>query len=118
MSKKFKKDIKKYLSDVKKRLHCGFNLKKAFLSELKNEISNYLAEHQTATIENIINELGSPEQIVSNFKDYDYNLLKRKVKFYLILEIFFIILTLVLLVALIYTIYSIGGDITISNPYN
>lgn len=117
MNKELTKEIKKYLKDIKKSLNCDFNTKKAFISILKNEISVYLLENQNANIENIINEFGSPEQFNYNLKNYDYNLLTKKAKSYLKLEVLFITLSFILLVILIITILFLGGRTVITNPH-
>lgn len=117
MNSELKKEIKKYLSEVKKGLHCDISFKKAFLSDFKNELTNYIDEHQEVTIENIINEFGSPNQIVSNFKSSDYLALKKKININLFIGIFFIILSILLIFALIYIIYNLGGTIYVSEPY-
>lgn len=114
MNKDLKKDINIYLLEIKKGLKCGINIKKAFLSDFKNELVNYVDENPEVTIETIINEFGNPSQIITNFKSYDYIHLKKKMRINLFIGIFFIILSILLIFALIYTIYNLGGTIHVS----
>lgn len=114
MNKDLKKDINIYLLEIKKGLKCGINIKKAFLSEFKNELENYVDENPEVTIETIINEFGNPSQIITNFKSYDFIHLKKKMRINLLIEVFFIVLSLLIIIALIYIINTLGGPIYVS----
>ncbi|MDE6656393.1 MAG: hypothetical protein K2J85_05315 [Anaeroplasmataceae bacterium] len=112
-----KNDLKKYYTSIKKNLSCSFNMKSVFIKELNDRVSDFLEDNPNSTIENIIENFGTPEEITKGF-DKDSEYYKRKARNRLIIEI----ALLVLLIAVI-TISSIvicnilndlGGDIIIT----
>lgn len=110
MKKTINKDIKKYCSEVKKRLACPGGIKLAFISELKNRIYEYIEEHpdDEITINDIENRFGTPENVASSFASAeDMQRLNKKAKRF----IFYKILSVVLLLALIFTVYILADVI-------
>lgn len=110
MKKTINKDIKKYCSEVKKLLACSGSIKLAFISELKNRIYEYIEEHpdDEITINDIENRFGTPESVASSFASAeDMQRLNKKAKKY----IFYKILSVVLLLALIFTVYILADVI-------
>lgn len=110
MKKTINKDIKKYCSEVKKLLACSGSIKLAFISELKNRIYEYIEEHpdDEITINDIENRFGTPKDIASSFASAeDMQRLNKKAKKY----IFYKILSVVLLLALIFTVYILADVI-------
>ena len=104
MNKTINKEIKKYCSEIKKLLVCSSNIKLAFISELKNRIYEYIEEHagEQLTISDIENRFGTPESIAASFASTeDMQYLHKKAKKY----IFYKVLSVVLLLALILTVY-------------
>lgn len=104
MKKTINKDIKKYCSEVKKRLSYSSSIKLAFISELKTRIYEYIEERpdEEVTINDIENRFGTPEDIASSFASTeDLQHLNKKAKKY----IFYKILSVVLLLALILAVY-------------
>lgn len=110
MKKTINKDIKKYCSEVKKLLACPGGIKFAFILELKNRIYEYIEEHpdDEITINDIENRFGTPKDIASSFASAeDMQRLNKKAKKY----IFYKILSVVLLLALIFTVYILADVI-------
>lgn len=111
MKKTINKDIKKYCSEVKKLLTCPGSIKLAFISELKNRIYEYIEErpNEEITINDIENRFGTPKDIAESFASTeDMQRLNKKAKKF----IFYKILSAVLLLALILTVYILAYVIT------
>lgn len=111
MKKTINKDIKKYCSEVKKLLACPGGIKFAFISELKNRIYEYIEEHpdEEITINDVENRFGTPKDIAESFASTeDMQRLNKKAKKF----IFYKILSAVLLLALILTVYILAYVIT------
>lgn len=111
MKKTINKDIKKYCSEVKKLLTCPGSIKLAFISELKARIYEYIEEHpdDEITINDIENRFGTPKDIAESFASTeDMQRLNKKAKKF----IFYKILSAVLLLALILTVYILAYVIT------
>ena len=111
MKKTINKDIKKYCSEVKRLLACPGGIKFAFISELKNRIYEYIEEHsdEEITSKDIENRFGTPKDIAESFASTeDIQRLHKKAKKY----IFYKILSAVLLLALILTMYILAYLVT------
>lgn len=110
MKKTINKDIKKYCSEVKKLLTCPGSIKLAFISELKARIYEYIEEHpdEEITINDVENRFGTPKDIAESFASTeDMQRLNKKAKKF----IFYKILSVVLLLALIFTVYILADVI-------
>lgn len=62
-----KNELKAYYSEIEKNLICDRRQKKAFMSELKANIDEYLATGGEGDIEKIKAEFGTPEMIGESF---------------------------------------------------
>ena len=62
-----KKDVKKYLSDVKKCLCCDRKTKNRFLRDLEENVNNYLSDAPNADFQNVIDHFGTPKSIAEEF---------------------------------------------------
>ncbi len=62
-----KNELKAYYSEIEKNLICDRRRKKAFMSELKANIDEYLATEGEQDIEKIKAEFGTPEMIGESF---------------------------------------------------
>ena len=122
MKKAINKDIKKYCTEIKKQLSCSNNIKLAFISELKNRIYEYIEEHpgEEITISDIENRFGTPENIALSFASTeDMRYLHKKARKY----IFYKVLSVVLLMAFIITVYILADviineyTVTITNNF-
>ena len=117
MKKTINKDIKKYCSEVKKLLACPGGIKFAFISELKNRIYEYIEEHpdDEITINDVENRFGTPKDIAESFASTEgmQRLNKKAKKF-----IFYKILSAVLLLALILTVYILADSIINEHTIN
>lgn len=117
MKKTINNDIKKYCSEVKKLLACSGSIKLAFISELKNRIYEYIEEHpdDEIAINDIENRFDTPEDIASSFVSAeDMRRLNKKAKRF----IFYKILSVVLLLALIFTVYILADSIINEHTIN
>lgn len=111
MKKTINKDIKKYCSEVKKLLTCPGSIKLSFISEFKARIYEYIEEHpdEEITINDVENRFGTPKDIAESFASTeDMQRLNKKAKKF----IFYKILSAVLLLALILTVYILAYVIT------
>jgi len=61
------RDIKKYLHNVKKLLHCPRVQRREFLRQLEANIYSYISENEVEDMEGVIKEFGSPEDIAQGF---------------------------------------------------
>ena len=66
-SAELKKDVKKYLSDVKKCLYCDRKTKSRFLKDLGENIDDYLSDDPDADFKNVIDHFGTPKSIAEEF---------------------------------------------------
>ncbi len=112
-----KKDLKKYYTSIKKNLSCSFNMKSVFIKELNNRVFDFLEDNPNATMENINENFGTPEEIAKGF-DKDNEYYKRKARNRLIIEISLLILLVVAItissIVICNILNDLGGDITIT----
>lgn len=112
-----KSDLKKYYTSIKKNLSCSFNMKSVFIKDLNDKVSDFLEENPNSTIENIIENFGTPEEIAKSF-DKDNEYYKRKAKKRLIVEIALLVLLVVAIIVssivICNLIQNLGGDITVT----
>lgn len=114
-----KKDLNKYYSSIKKNLSCSLNIKFIFIKELQERISDFLQDNPDSTMEIIIENFGTPEEIAKSFVDKDNEYYRKKAKKRLIFEIIFLIILIVVIAVSSFIIYSliknfVGGKITIT----
>ena len=113
------KIINLYLKEIKDKLLCPNNAKKAFLKEIRENISN--AEIDVVSIEDLYREIGSPEEIARSFESRD-DIEKIKVrtkKLHIIVAICAVI-ALLIISALVYIVKEAidYGSITVDTSYN
>ena len=113
------KIINLYLKEIKDKLLCPNNAKKAFLEEIRENISN--AEIDVVSIEDLYREIGSPEEIAHSFESRD-DIEKIKVrtkKLHIIVAICAVI-ALLIISALVYIVKEAidYGSITVDTSYN
>ena len=105
MKSKIKGDIRAYLRKIRKEIPGSMNAKFAFTSILKAEIEEYLNNNNDATIDNIIEQFGAPEDIAKTFdvNEYAEAIKKNRIKIIIlsILIICLISISAVLTIALI-----------------
>lgn len=109
-----KKDINRYMNLVKNELYCSFNMKRAFLAELKSRIYEYLENNSNANIDEIENYFGHPKVIALTIQDSNVESLKKKVKKYLIIEILAVLMLLFSIGIIIFLVYQHGGTIIVN----
>lgn len=112
-----KNDLKKYYTSIKKNLSCSFNMKSVFIKDLNERVSDFLEENSNSTMENIIENFGSPEEIAKSF-DKDNEYYKRKAKNRLIIEIIILVVLIICIIVssivICNLIQNLGGDITVT----
>ena len=113
------KIINLYLKEIKDKMLCPNNAKKAFLKEIRENISN--AEIDVVSIEDLYREIGSPEEIAHSFESRD-DIEKIKVrtkKLHIIVAICAVI-ALLIISALVYIVKEAidYGSITVDTSYN
>ncbi len=117
MNESRKTEIKQYLREIKKGLP-DLNTKIAFSSLMKERIGEFLDAHPDATMEEIVGEFGTPEQILQGFEPEDYGeALKKKRRLLLIAEIAIAILVIALMVAVVALVdASSNNNFSVMNP--
>lgn len=112
-----KNDFKKYYTSIKKNLSCSFNMKSVFIKDLDDRVSDFLEDNPNATMENIIENFGTPEEIAKSF-DKDNEYYKRKARYRLLIEIALLVLLVVAItissIVICNILNDLGGDITIT----
>ena len=113
------KIINLYLKEIKDKMLCPNNAKKAFLKEIRENISN--AEIDVVSIEDLYREIGSPEEIARSFESRD-DIEKIKVrtkKLHIIVAICAVI-ALLIISALVYIVKEAidYGSITVDTSYH
>ncbi len=112
-----KKELKKYYTSIKKNLSCSFNMKLVFIKELNDSVFDFLEENPNSTMENIIENFGTPEEIAKSF-DKENEYYKRKSRNRLIIEIGLLALLVIAIIISSCVICNIlndlGGDIVVT----
>lgn len=72
MTRNLNKELKKYYRDISKAL-SGSKEKKAIITQIKSSVNHYLEENQDATISDVVNRIGSPQQIADEYIDNQSN---------------------------------------------
>lgn len=67
MTKNLNKELNAYYRDISRSLLCSGSEKKKLLDQIKSSVENYLVENPDATIESIIEKIGSPEEISDGY---------------------------------------------------
>lgn len=60
-------EIKNYLKKIKQQLTCSKTEKELIISSLNESIQNYLVEHDTTNMEDIIKKFGLPNDISESY---------------------------------------------------
>ena len=103
MNKESRERIKKYKKEVKKRLNCGWSMKRVLSKELDDGISAFVEEKENITEEELYSEYGEPQKVVDALftkKDYSNLLIKAK-KRIIIFSILVFILILISIMAIV-----------------
>ena len=107
-----KKIVNFYVKEVKDKLLCPNNVKKAFLQEIRQNISNLENETGVLSIEDLYREIGSPDEIARSFESRDdIEQIKAKAKKYRKVKIICAVsLILAILTAIICGIIMLSDD--------
>lgn len=80
MHKELKKEIHKYLNDIKCLMPCDIGNKNKYLRGLKEEIYDYVADNNIVSISDIVSHFGEKEEVVKLYLDtLEVKSIKRKV---------------------------------------
>lgn len=112
MKKTNEKAVKSYIQELKSTLICSGSMKKAFLSTIKQRISELEDEISVLSKENLYQEIGPPEEIANGLENRaDITLLKKRARRYTIAKIVCsLCLALALLTAAILIIVVISDN--------
>lgn len=113
------KIINLYLKEIKDKLLCPNNVKKAFLKEIRQNIAD--AEIDIVSIEDLYREIGSPEEIARSFESRDdIEKIKARAKRFHIIVAICAVIALFIISALVYIVKEAidYGNITVGTSYN
>lgn len=97
-----KYELDNYYKQISKSLICIGKQKRAFLNDFKNSVEEYVQTHNSATIRQLYDEFGTPQEIADSFNNQNESL-KNK---YRIRKWICIILSVALLVYIIFIVAS------------
>lgn len=122
MTKKNKKIVRLYLKEISAKLNCGRAMKLVVLSEIKSDIEAYTSSGDSITINDLYNEIGTPDDIANSLfdrKDYDILLKKAKRKTFILtlVAIILVILLSVSIYGFVELLSHYDSDITVTNVY-
>lgn len=108
MTDALKKELSGYYRQVEDLLLCDRKSKNAFLSDLKNDIDEFVQHEPDADFESILSAFGTPEEIAESFlKNADIASIKKK------MNVKKILLFAVLAVVLVYVIFVVASFIDV-----
>ena len=119
MNKILKYEVRRYLKNVKSSLPCSFSAKAAFISMLKAQISDFIDKFPDSSINDVINQFGTPETIASEFDVDDYTAAIKKYKIKTVILVFSSVILLICCIFLAVALKESleDGFITITNDY-
>lgn len=75
----FQSDVRKYVRKVSSLLFCGTSFKKKFMTDLKNDISDYIEAENVNDIQSVYDHFGTPEAVARGFfESADLPAIRRK----------------------------------------
>lgn len=108
MTEETKNNLNAYFRNVEDLLLCNRKSKKAFLSDLKNDIDEFVQHEPDADFDSILSAFGTPDEIAESFlKNADIASIKKK------LNVKKILLFAVLAVVLVYVIFVVASFIDV-----
>ncbi len=108
MNDALKKQLNEYFSNVESLLLCDRKNKKVFLTDLKNDVDEFINQEPNADFDCIISAFGTPQEIADSFlKNTDIVQIKKK------MNIRKIILCSLLAVVLVYLCFVIASFIDV-----
>ena len=82
MDKKLKKDINKYIKEIRLNIICDFKTRNKFISDIKNSIFDFVECENIVSIDDVYNHFGTPQQIAKEFfLNADVKKIKRRMNF-------------------------------------
>ena len=121
-----KKEIRRYLKEVRKELNCSMSIKSVFLKNLKEEIAFSRIQGMTITGVSLRAEFGAPEEISASFYnrgDYKELLAKAKKKLFFwriaagVATFTAILFLAAIIFFLVHVLPMMSGGIIVTEPY-
>lgn len=82
MNKELKKDLKRYIREIKANIICDFKTRNKFISDIKNSIDDYIENNKVDHIDEIYEHFGKPQEIAKEFfLNADFKKIKRRMNF-------------------------------------
>ena len=105
MDKKLKKEINKYIKEIKLNIICDFKTRNKFISDIKNSIFDFVECENIVSMDDIYNHFGTPQQIAKEFfLNADVKKIKRRMNFTKIVLIGIIVALIMWATTLVYAI--------------
>ena len=82
MDKQLKRDIKRYIKEIKQNIICDFRTRKKFISDIKNSIYDFAEKENAVTMDDIYKHFGSSQEIAKEFLlNADVKKIKKRMNF-------------------------------------
>lgn len=69
MNHRLQKEIKRYVNNISKQIPKNYPNKRTLMNVLRFNLDDFLSEHPESTMDNIIEEFGSPTKIAASFME-------------------------------------------------
>ncbi len=103
--------VKLYIKQVSAVLACSCSMKKAFISEIKEQIEELETQYQALTMEILHTEIGSPEEIARGFDSKeDLDRIKAKARKYTRTKIICAVCFVLAVIAIVVTVVVIRSN--------
>ena len=108
MNDTLKKQLNEYFSNIESLLLCDRKSKKAFLTDLKNDVDEFILQEQNADFSCVLSAFGTPQEIAESFlKNTDIVQIKKR------MNIRKLILFSLLAIVLVYLCFVIASFIDV-----
>ena len=105
------KEINRYIKDIKKELLYGTKESRQFLKELKQNVTDYAEENQTADMAQVTEQFGTPEDIAATFfEQYGKEDIKKKVNIRRVVVVAVAVSIVIFIIFLIGVFVDTHGD--------
>lgn len=113
-----KKIIKRYLKDVTNNIVCDKKIKLFYINEIKQHLMSYASDKPELSIDDLIEEFGSPEVFANQLSDRDeyavfYQKAKRNAKRWMVIGSVSIFLLLIAVIVIFNLADVYGGSVIV-----
>ena len=113
---------KLFIRELRKNLGKKTSLKKAYISDIKEDVHRYMNEHPDTDINSLYDFFGEPEKLATEFLSRnDFSDLKKKAAKYTVWQVISICLVVILLISAVFFtkhIKSLSGTITVTDDFS